>query len=290
MSITVNGELVEQALILQEMNTLRQRYGEALNEQQMSEKEKDIATDAKENAIERVLLAQEARKSVPFVMETDVDERFMEVMRQYGATEVPADIPADEVKKMKDAIADGLRLEKYFAQVCKDVAKPTDDECKAYYDGNPELFQSPELVHASHIVRQPARGQDFGEFSAEMLNLRTQAHKGADFSELASRFSQCEDKGGDLGWFPRGSMVESFEKVVFALEPGQVSDVFRTEFGYHIAKVHERRPSGPVPFKTILRKIRELLFEQRKNDAIGLVVDRLRKDSKIVETPDETKP
>ncbi|MEI6810109.1 MAG: peptidylprolyl isomerase [bacterium] len=286
MSITVNGETVGESVIDQELATLKERYGEQLSPDELSEKAAELASDARENAIERVLLAQEARKSIPEISPVETDRRLLEVMQHYGSKEVPADVPAEEVTKMKSAIADGLRLEKYFALVCKDVPKPTKEDCRAYYDANAETFMSPEMIRASHIVRQPARGEDFGAFTAEMLNIRTQALNGGDFAKLAGQHSQCDDKG-ELGWFPRGSMVEGFEKVVFGMEAGQVSDVFRTEFGYHIAKVHEKRAPGPIPFESILKKIKEVLHEQRKNDEIGRVVDGLRTTANIVETPEK---
>lgn len=286
MSITVNGETIANAVIEQELATLQKRYSEQLTPEQLHVKAAELASDAREHAIERILLAQEARKGFPEISPVEIDRRLLEVMEHYGAKGVPADVPAEEVTKMKAAIADGLRLDKYFSLVCKDVPKPTKEDCRAYYDENAEAFMSPEMIHASHIVRQPARGEDFGAFTADMLNIRTQALKGADFAKLAGQYSQCDDKG-ELGWFPRGSVVEGFEKVVFAMETGQVSDVFRTEFGYHIAKVHEKRAPGLIPFESILKKIKDVLFEQRKSDEIGRVVDGLRMTSNIVETPDK---
>lgn len=285
MSITVNGETVEQALIEQEISMLTQRYSEQLSPEELHAREVSIASDARENAIERVILAQEARKTFPIVLETEVESKFKEVIRQQGVEEIPADVPAEEVTRMRDAVTDSLRLDKYFAQVCKDVPKPTDAESRAYYEEHRDAFKSPEMVRAAHIVRRPAQGDDFAAFSVDMLNIREQALKGADFAELARQHSECSDNGGELGWFPRGAMVPAFENVVFALEPGQVSDVFRTEFGYHIAKVHEKRAPEPVPFERVRKDIKQHLFEQRKNDEIGRVVDRLRESAKIVETP-----
>lgn len=283
MGVTVNGETVEQSLIEQELSVLRRRYGEQLTPGELNERASEIASDARENAIERVILAQEARRKFPEIPQAEIDRQFADAVMQHGVTELPADVPEDEVKKMKAAVADSIRLEKYFALVCKDVPAPADEECRAHYEKHRDTFQSPEMIRASHIVRQPSREEDLGAFGVYMLNLREEALKGADFARLARQHSQCSDNGGSLGWFPRGTMVDSFEKVVFALEPGQVSDVFRTEFGYHIAKVHEKRPAAPIPFERVRQWIMETLLEERKNDEVGRVVDRLRESAKIAE-------
>ena len=88
------------------------------------------------------------------------------------------------------------------------------------------------------------------EIDAKVAEVRNKAGEvlrrvkaGEDFGELAKQFGGdgTKDKGGDLGWFKRGAMVKSFEDVAFSLQPGQVSDVVETEFGYHIIKVDERR-------------------------------------------------
>jgi len=286
MSITVNGEKLDQALIDQELSVLRQRYGEKMSPDELKDHEAQIASDAKENAIERLLLVQEARKIVEAVPQAEIDRNFSNLISQYGNKETAANMPADEVAKLKDGISDSIRLEKVFVQICKDVPAPTDEECRSFYNEHKNDFQAPEMIHVSHILRQPSRNDDFGIFHAEMMNIREQAAKGTDFAQLAKQNSSCNDNGGDLGWFPRGAMVDSFEKVVFSLEPGQVSDVFRTEFGYHIAKLHEKRPSEPIPFEKVKKDIKKTINDQRKNDEIGRFVDKIRETSTIVETPD----
>jgi parvulin-like peptidyl-prolyl isomerase len=286
MSITVNGENLDKALINQELALLRQRYGEQLSPVEMQEREGQIAGDARENAVERLMLIQEARKTVPHPAQGDIDRQYAELIKQYGSKEQAAEMPEDEVKKLKASVADSIRLERYFNIICKDVPEPTDDECLNYYNENKNAFSTPEMIRASHVVRRPSRDEDFGLFNAQMLNLREQAVKTGDFAQLARQYSDCNDDGGDLGWFPRGTMVESFENAVFALQPGEVSDVFRTEFGYHIAKVHEKRPAGTIPFEKVKKDIRNRLLEQRKNDEIGKLVDKLRETAQIVETPD----
>jgi len=288
MSITINGEILDKALIDQEQTMLRQRYGEHMSPDELTAHEAQIASDAKENAIERLLLAQEARKAIPSITAVEIDREFANLIKQYGNPEMAANMPEAEAIKLKAGIAESIRLDKFFKQICKDVPSPTDEECRAYYEEHREEFKSQEMIHASHILRQPSQGQDFGLFQADMMNIREQAAKDADFARLARQFSSCNDNGGDLGWFPRGTMVESFEKTVFGLEPGQVSDIFQTEFGFHIAKVHEKRESAPIAFEQVKKDIRNAIHDQRKNDRIGIEVDKIRESAQIVETAENS--
>lgn len=287
MTITINGEVLEQAVIDQELEMLRQRYSEAMSPAEIKDQEARIIADAKENAIERILLAHEARKAFPGVAATDVDREFSALVKKYGGVTTEADIPAEEVTRLKGGIADSMRLDKFFKQICKDVPTPTDEECLAYYEQHKDEMKAPEMVNASHILRQPSRNEDSNIFQAAMMNVRQQALNGADFAKLAIQNSQCSDNGGHLGWFARGSMVEAFENVVFKLEPGQVSDVFETEFGFHIAKVHEKRPEEHLPFEKVKKEIKKVIHDQRKNDEIGRAVDRIREAASIVETADK---
>lgn len=98
----------------------------------------------------------------------------------------------------------------------------------------------PETIHAGHIVR------NVDEFTAEdsalaaIRSAQEELERGSSFEEAATRWSDCPD-GGDLGFFGRGEMVPEFERIVCSLRPGEVSDIFRTPFGFHIAKLYERR-------------------------------------------------
>ena len=98
-----------------------------------------------------------------------------------------------------------------------------------------------------------------------------------------SKYSDCADSGGDLGYVTRGQLVEEFEDVVFNLNIGQVSDIFRTRFGFHIAKLYDRRPPAIPPLKEVKDQIVEQVVEQKREQALGEYLDALRSKATVEE-------
>lgn len=277
--ILVNGEVVEESLIQQELQMLRERYAREMSQQEMEQKRAKIESDARENAVERVLLMQKARAEIQTIRPEEIDARFMALQNQHGGADEfnkRFELKPDDEAKIKADLADGVRLEKYFDSICKNVVRPTEADSQAYYDTHPEDFRVPEMVHAAHIVQHPSRECPMERVYSELLNARERLKAGEDFDALAEEYSHCNDGGHDLGYFARGQMVQAFENVAFKTAPGGISDVFQTEFGYHILKVRDRKPESVRPFKEIRYDIESMLYEARKNEAIGVVADELR--------------
>jgi parvulin-like peptidyl-prolyl isomerase len=104
---------------------------------------------------------------------------------------------------------------------------------------------------------------------------------GVPFEEVADKHSDCAGNGGDLGWFPRGEMVEEFEEIVFNLPIGGMSDPFRSSFGFHIAKVYGRKPPGVRPLADVREEIVGVLNQERQQKALEDYLDALRAKADI---------
>lgn len=122
---------------------------------------------------------------------------------------------------------------------------------RTVYRAKPERFKQPEQVHARHILIQG----DTPEARAQAEKLLADLKGGADFAQLAQEHSADKSnapKGGDLGFFGRGRMVPEFEEAAFALQKkGELSDVVKTQFGYHLIQLDERRPESIRPFDEV---------------------------------------
>ena len=106
---------------------------------------------------------------------------------------------------------------------------------------------------------------------------------GAAFEIVVEKYTDCADQGGDLGSISRGQMVEEFEDIVFNLGVGQVSEVFRTRFGFHIAKVYGRYPPAVPDFEEVKDRITKILREQMRENTIHEFIDSLKNKAKIEE-------
>jgi peptidyl-prolyl cis-trans isomerase D len=146
-------------------------------------------------------------------------------------------------------------------------AEVSEEEILEYYERNQLQFEKPAEVRVRHILLRPdykgpdkAKADSAARSKAEEVLGKIKG--GEKFEALALRFSQdrgSASAGGDLGWFARGVMLKSFEDAAFSLDPGEVSGVVKTEFGYHIIKMRERREAGRVPLKEVSDSIKARL-------------------------------
>lgn len=130
---------------------------------------------------------------------------------------------------------------------------------RAYNDGIAQ-YTSPEQVRASHILLR-TEGKDAAAVKAQAEDILKQARSGADFAELAKKYSEDEGSaknGGDLDYFGKGKMVPEFDQVAFTMEPGQTSDLVKTDFGYHIIKLVDKKPAKV----STLPEVRQQILDQ----------------------------
>lgn len=150
--------------------------------------------------------------------------------------------------------------------------KVSEDEIKNYYENNLNEFERQEEVKARHIL---IKTEEKGEEKAKEIAMQVyeKLKKGEDFAKIASQFSEdpgSKDKGGDLGYFGRGRMVPEFEEVAFSSEIGSISEPFKTNFGFHILQVTDKREGGTKPFEEVRLEINsKLLQEKAKIEALN---------------------
>ena len=172
------------------------------------------------------------------------------------------------------------------------VAEKTEADAKKFYDENPQMFATPEMLSASHILVQFPSAQPTDEEVAKALakcnDIKAKlAADASNFADLAKEFSDCPSKaqGGNLGQFPQGSMVSEFEAALLALEAGKVSEPVRTQFGYHLILAGEKSPASKRAFDEVKEQLIAYLndMEKREHDgeAVAAEFDRLRKAANI---------
>jgi len=138
------------------------------------------------------------------------------------------------------------------------------------YNDNIQQYSTPEQVRASHILLK-TEGKDDAVVRKQAEDILAKLKGGADFAELARQKSEDEvsaKKGGDLDYFPKGQMVPEFDRVAFSLEPGKLSDLVKTQYGYHIIKVVDKKPAQTRPLAEVRSQIEDQLkFDQAQTQA-----------------------
>lgn len=141
-------------------------------------------------------------------------------------------------------------------------------QVEQYYQENKENYQTPEQRRASHILFKVAESDSAEQKAAQRKkaeDILKQLQEGADFAALATEFSEGPSKtrGGDLGLFPRGAMVPSFDEAVFSMEEGALSEIVETPFGFHVIKLTEIQPATTRSLEDVRAAITDELKNKR---------------------------
>lgn len=167
------------------------------------------------------------------------------------------------LKKMKDNFLKQYAMNAMFQQ-----ATVNDEEIAAYYEANPDQFMEPEQTQASHIL------VDSEEKAAE---IKKALDEGASFAEQAQAHSSCpsNEKGGDLGFFPKGRMVPEFEAAANELAIGETSEPVKTQFGYHVIRIMDRKEGSSRQLDEVKQQLEQHLMAQKQQAVYQQTVEKL---------------
>ncbi len=169
---------------------------------------------------------------------------------------------------------------KFTPAALAQAMKVSDEDIQTFYDVNAErYFTQEEQVKARHIlikVPEDATEEDIAEAEERIAAIRARIEAGEDFAEVAAEISEgpTNVKGGDLGWFTRGQMVEPFEKAAFSLRPGELSEPVRTVFGLHLIKVEDYEDTHLKPLGEVKDTIRSMLAEEKASEKLTDMLDQ----------------
>jgi len=193
-------------------------------------------------------------------------------------------------EKLSTAMRTMLQQQRWMQSQVKDSAPVGDADAKAFYDSNKAEFESPETVKASHIlfmVDKDAPEATVKEKEEAAKKALARAKKGEDFTGLAKSLSEepgAKETGGDLGFFSKDRMVPEFADAAFAQKPGDITGPVRTQFGWHIIKVEEKKPAGLTPFEEVKDQIAAYLKSMKQREAVQGVLKNLKDSAQIEST------
>jgi peptidyl-prolyl cis-trans isomerase C len=181
-------------------------------------------------------------------------DEFLAALEEQGFTE----------ERLREEIRTGMIIESVFETEIDLESAVTDEEIEEFYTENPAYFEKPESLTASHIIItvEPADSDEAKREAKEKIEaIRQEIVDGADFAAVAMEKSEgpSAPRGGSLGSFTRGQMVAPFEEAAFSLEPGELSDIVLTDFGYHVILVDEKIQNGMQSIDEVSEQIKQYL-------------------------------
>ena len=253
-----------------------------------AERRDEVLRGALDQLITYSVLKQEAVSRKFAVADADVDAQVASMQKQF-----PTQAEFDKALSARNTTVEQLKadarvdmaINKMIEIEVASAVAASDTDAKDFYDKNPDKFAQPESVRASHILIMTKDVDETGRKAArtKIDGVLKRAKAGEDFAALAKENSQdpSASQGGDLGFFPRGRMVPAFDQAVFALKPGEISEVVTTEFGYHIIKLTEKKVGSTVPFEQVKPQIVEYLSNQKKQQRVDSFIDDAKKRARI---------
>lgn len=287
----VNNQVIAWSEVEQRAAPELQRVAAERDPARRGKLREQVMRAAVEQLVGDKLLDVEVREFNIDVTDAELDVALEDVRRQNNRE------PEQFVQLLAE---EGYTLESYKAFMRKHLArlklvnlkvrsrvKVSDEDLRAEYARFSRMEGEDPEVHARHILVKvdpgaPAEKVKAAEEKAQALAAEAR-RPGVDFVELAKAKSEgpSASDGGDLGFFKRGMMVPEFDKVAFALQPGEVSDPVRTRFGFHVIRVDERRAAEVAPFEDVRDQLRERLLRGQMEKYTAQYVQELKQKASV---------
>lgn len=281
---------------------IQKTYGEVMPREDMDQKIAEIKKELLDQMIDQKLLLQEAKKKDIKVSKREVDEGIETVKDRFKkkngkmltAVEADAEFNSELKKqnltmaKFRDKLREDIMVNKLIEdEVVRKVMPPSADELKNYYEKNRDKIDEPEKVSIRHILIRVEKNVSIKEKSQALNKIKEvqqKLKKGEDFAKLAQQYSEdpgSQKNGGDLGFIVKGMMVKNFEDTAFKTPVGETSDIFETEFGYHILKVDAKQAKQKRNFEEVKVNLERYRLAEKRQEEYEKYIKNLRDKSNI---------
>ena len=284
--LRVNGDpiyAVEISMVMQTIQAQLTERGEEVDQ-------RELAKVATQRAIEQKLLVQEARRFGVEADELDVARAARLAEQQSGgraSLEAKLKSTGSSYEQLLNMIREIEILKVFVSRQIEPNVVVTDEEIAAYYKDNPEAFEAEDRAHAYHLII--IIGEDAAPAALTAARTKAEAARqrtlveGEDFTTIARELSEGPSAatGGDLGWVNRGALVSPLSETIFSLEPGEISEVVQSRFGFHVATISERRPAETISLEAASDQIENLLRAQKATETLGQLLETLAKSARV---------
>lgn len=236
----------------------------------------ELKADLINKLVQEKLILQEAGKRNITVSDEEVEKKIERIKKDYPGDSFDRMIVNEFVNadEWRAHLRNDILIGKVTDQAVGENIAVSEKDARAFYDAHAGEYKQDEQVRARQILTAT---------EDEAKEVVKRLRRGEDFKAVAASvsISPDRDKGGDLGFFPRGQMPPEFDEACFSLPPGKFSGIVKSPYGYHIFLIEERRKGRRLGFSDVKEKIMERLVQEKREAAVDEWVKQLRGKSQI---------
>ena len=291
----VNSEIITLSSVNEKVELLRQKYRGDFK----GRDEKEVLNEALNTIVEEKLQLQEGKKRGLAVDDSAVDAAVKDIEKKNGLEEGQlASMLISEGRSLetyKNHIRDQILVSKVIRYELGSRVSVSERKIAKYYYANQKDFWEPVKARVRHILILTEKGLSVDKKKEKFFQAKEilgEVKRGKDFADAAKEYSEdiSASEGGDVGFVEKGKMVPEFEKAVYSLKEGAISDIVETEYGYHIIKVEEILAGRTLPLKDVKNKIQFILSNKKQKLAYEEWMSELRKSAFVeISLFDDTK-
>jgi peptidyl-prolyl cis-trans isomerase SurA len=290
----VNNDVITNWQYAREEQKLRQSLAEQYSGAELDAQYKEQSKNLLRDLIDQDLMVQKA-KDEDINVDTDVVKRLDDIRKSMNL-ETQADLQQAVEKQgmLWEDFEDNIRRHLLMSELIgRDVGSRiiiSREEARKYYDAHRDEFNYPEGVHLADIlISSQKRSPEDAEKRAEAA--LAELKNGAKWEDMVTKYSddaQTNENGGDLGFFKQGTLAPQLSAAIDKVDAGDTTSVLKTQYGYMILKVVQRRQQGLASFNDVEQKVDETLYNQQMQPALRTYLTTLRKQSYITLAPGYT--
>ncbi len=281
----VNGDAIYWSQVDAEVARAAAQFGLDPDSDEFKKQRDQVAKVVIDQLVAQRIVLQEGRRRNITASDKEVDEQLATIRQRFpGEAEFNTALAKNGLTLA--GLRDMIRISATQRHVADAVATATvsDDEVRKQYDSNPTLYDKPAQIRVSHILLRIAEKSAEPIAAAKAKIVQARLADGARFEDMAKQYSEdpgSAERGGDLGFVSKGTLVKEFEAVAWALKPGGTSEPVRTQYGLHIIRVHEVRAAEKGSFEKVREEIRAQLLGAKREKAFDAWLAAQQKAAKV---------
>ena len=285
----VNQEIITLSEVEKWTNPLKQEIV-AKDRLEKQDRVEMICRQVLEKLIEEKLIDQEVKKSGIKISSKEIEATLEEIKRRNAITQEGLEkalaVEGLTLETYKEQIGKSLQRKKLISWSVKVEARDGEKELREFYQKNMDRYRTNETYRPSHIlfaIPKEATPEEMDEIRRKAKKVLERIKGGEDFGEMALLYSEdaSSKNRGDLGYFKKGEILPAFERETLRLKVGEVSGIVRSEFGFHIIKLLDRKGMDPFPFEEVQERVKADYYESEMEKAFKQYISTLKEKAVI---------